>query len=270
MSRYKNTKTTLTIFATFIFLILATKIKYNIPNDRFVGVTEGFIEIPCAKPVPGKRCSAPDQSRIAFYVKAPDQAISYPPTGRDYNNYIGIGLFVSDKTVETIYENKKRDGASQNYLIGSHVDTVRISYSAENELGAQLQWLSLTPESKYSEVTSDIEGYRKFDDTTCPATGTVINKNSLPEVNHIRCTAMRRALYTSKNHPNTLISCMQIIPSDNILKLHTCTITTKLAFEGRVRYSIQPKHVLSGKWAELNEKIVKYINALLIPANKSA
>lgn len=270
MSRYKKTKTILIIFATFIFIILAVKIKYNIPNNRVIGITEGFIEIPCANPTLGKRCSAPDQSRIAFYVKAPDQAISYPPAGRDYNNYIGIGLLVSDKIVESIYENKKRDGAEQNYLIGSHVDTVRISYSAKNELDTQLQWLSLTPKAKYSEVTSDIEGYRKFDDTTCPATGTIINKKSLPEENNIRCTAMRRALYISNNHPDTLISCMQIVLSDNILKLHTCTITTKLAFEGRARYSIQPKHVLSGKWTELNEKIVKYINSLLIPVNKSA
>lgn len=95
------------IFATFIFLIFAIKIKYNIPNNRVIGVTEGFIEIPCAKPVPDTKCSAPDQSRIAFYLTAPDQAISYPPVGRDYNDYVGIGLFVSDKTVETIYENKK-------------------------------------------------------------------------------------------------------------------------------------------------------------------
>jgi len=268
MSRFKIIVTILMVYGVFIFLM--SIIKYNIPSDRVIGVTEGFIEIPCAKPVSGTKCTAPDQSRIAFYVTAPGQAISYPPTGMDYNDYIGIGLFVSDKTVETIYENKKRDGVSQNYLIGSHVDTVRISYSAESELGAQLRWLSLTPKAKYSEVTSDIDGYQKFDDTTCPATGAVINKNSLPEEDYIRCTAMRRALYTSKKHPSTLISCVQIIPSSNILKLHTCTITTKLAFEGRVRYSIEPKHVLSGKWIELNEKIVKYINELLVLANKSA
>ncbi|MDH0144137.1 hypothetical protein [Aquipseudomonas alcaligenes] len=270
MTHYKITKIILIICTIFTLSILAVKIKYNIPNNRVVGITEGFIEIPCAKPVPGRRCSAPDQSRIAFYVKAPDQAISYPPADRDYNNYIGIGLLVSDKTVESIYENKKRDGDSQNYLIGSHVDTVRISYSAENELDSQLQRLSLTPKAKYAEVTSDIEGYRKFDDTTCPSTGTTINKNSLPEEDYTRCTAMRRALYIPKHHPDTLISCMQIILSDNILKLHTCTITTKLSFEGRARYSIQPKHVLSGKWIELNERIVRYINSLLNPATKSA
>ncbi|SDG25270.1 hypothetical protein SAMN05216603_1012 [Pseudomonas benzenivorans] len=270
MPRYKTTKTILIISITLMLFIVAEKVKYNIPNNRVIGITEGFIEIPCAKAVPGRKCSAPDQSRIAFYVKAPDQAISYPPAERDYNDYIGIGLLVSDKTIESIYENKKRDGDSQNYLIGSHADTVRISYSADNELNSQLQWLSLTPKAKYAEVTSDIKGYRKFDDTTCPSTGATVDKNSLPEENYIQCTAMRRALYISNNHPGTLISCMQIILSDNILKLHTCTITTKLAFEGRASYSIQPEHVLSGKWTELNEKIVRYINSLLIPANKSA
>lgn len=270
MPRYRTIKIIFIILAVIISLMASIKIKHNTPHNRVIGITEGFIEIPCAKPIPGKRCSAPDQSRIAFYLKAADQAISYPPSERNYNNYIGIGLLVSDEVVETIYENKKGNGTEQNYLIGGHVDTVRISYSAKDELSTQLQWLNLTPKAKYPEVTSDIEGYRKFDDTTCPATGTVINKNLLSEEDKIRCTTIRRALYTPNNYPGTIINCMQILPSDNILKLHTCTITTKLVFEGRVKYSIQPKHVISGKWTEINEKVVNYINALLTPATKSA
>jgi hypothetical protein len=270
MPHYRTIKTIFIILAVIALFIASIEIKYKIPNNRVVGITEGFIKIPCAKPIPGRICSAPDQSRIAFYLKAADQAISYPPPERNYNDYIGIGLLVSDKVVETIYENKKNNGTEQNYLIGSHADTVRISYSTKDELATQLQWLNLTPKAKYSEVTSDIEDYRKFDDITCPATGTVINKRSLPEEDKIRCTIIRRTLYISNNYPGTLINCMQILPSDNVLKLHTCTITANLVLEGRVKYSIQPKHVISGKWTEINEKIVNYINALLTPATKNA
>ena len=270
MPRHRTIRTVLIIFAVIILLIVSVKINHDIPRNRVIGITEGFIETPCAKPVPGRRCSAPDQSRIAFYVKATDQATLYPPTERNYNDYINVGLFVSDTIVETIYENKKRNDAEKNYLIGSYANTVRISYSAKNELDTQLQWLNLTPRAKYSEITSDIDGYRKFDDTTCPATGTIINKEILPDGDRIRCTAMRRALYLSKNHPDTLISCLQILLSDNVIKLHTCTITTKLNFEGRDKYSIQPEHVISGKWAEINKKIVGYINSLLTSATKNA
>jgi hypothetical protein len=255
MPRHRTIRTVLIIFAVIILFIVSVKIKHDIPRNRVIGITEGFIEIPCAKPVPGRRCSAPDQSRIAFYVKTTDQATSHPPTERNYNDYINIGLFVSDKTVEIIYENKKRNNVEKNYLIGSHANTVRISYSNKNEFDTQLQWLSLTPRAKYSEIASDIDGYRKFDDATCPATGAIINKEILPDGDRIRCTAMRRALYVSNNHPDTLISCLQILLSDDVIKLHTCTITTKLNFEGRARYSIQPEHVISGKWTEINKKL---------------
>jgi len=270
MPRHRTIRTVLIIFAVTILFIVSVKIKHDIPRNRVIGITEVFIEIPCAKPVPGRRCTAPDQSRIAFYVKTTDRATLYPPTERSYSDYMNIGLFISDKTVGTIYENEKTNAAEKNYLIGSHANTVRISYSNKNELDTKLQWLSRTPRAKYSEITSDIDGYRKFDDTTCPGTGTTINKEIFPEEDRIRCTAMRRALYVSNNHPDTLISCSQILLSDNVIKLHTCTITTKLDFEGRARYSIQPEHVISGEWTEINKKIVGYINSLLTSATKNA
>lgn len=261
MSRVKTMILVSIIAAICVIVISLT------PESRIIGITNGIIEIPCANPDLGKKCVSPDPNRIAFYIKAQTRSISYPPNDRSYNDYAGLGLFVSDKKVESIYENRKKGGKDPNYLIGNHVDTVRISYSTEDELSAHLQRLRFVPTAKYLEVSSDIEGYQKYDDTTCPATGTFINKESLPKKKRWSCTAMREAIYVSAKHPNSLISCMQIISSENYLKLHTCEITTKISLGGRIRYSIQPKHFLNGKWIEINAKIVEYINSSLIPAS---
>lgn len=253
----------------FVLIIPAIYVAafFLTPENRVIGITNGIIEIPCADPSPDKKCLSPDPSRIAFYIKAQTRSVSYPPNDRNYNDYVGLGLLVSDEKAESIYESRKKGGTALNYLIGSHVDTVRISYSTEDELSAHLQRLRLVPAAKYLEVSSDIEGYQKYDDTTCPATGTFINKESLPEKKRWSCTAMREAIYVPTNHPDSLIICMQIISPESFLKLHTCKVTTKISLGGRVSYSIQPKHVLSGKWIEINSKIVEHINGLLIPAN---
>lgn len=261
MSRVKIMIFVLIIPAIYVAAIFLT------PENRIIGITHGFIDTPCANPSSGKKCVSPDPSKIAFYINAQTRATSYPPIDRNYNDYVGLGLFVSDEKVESIYENRKNGGADPNYLIGSHADTVRISYSTEDELSAHLQRLRFVPTAKYSEVSSDIAGYKKYDDTTCPATGTLINKESFPENKLRPCTTMREAIYIPAKQPDSLISCMQIISSENRLTLHTCEITTKTSLGGRVSYSIQPKHVLSGKWLEINSKVLEYINGLLIPAS---
>ncbi|MFI8744761.1 hypothetical protein ACIGKL_06355 [Pseudomonas sp. NPDC077186] len=256
-----NTK--LISLACFIFIasfaVFFLFYKGSGPHDRVIGVSKGLVEIPCAKPKAGARCTGPDPNRIAFYVKAIDRTIGRPSKSHRYGTEVFIGLFVSDEKIESIYEHGSEEG---NYLIGSHVNTVRIYYSAVSELKYKLKWYGHWGD--YAAVASDLDGYDKYDDISCPPAELLVSKK-ITEAQKNTCSVVRRALYVPKASPNKLIDCHQYLDADGVMRLRSCKVHSDLAMGGRAEYSIGSKEFLSGKWVELDESITDYLNGMLIP-----
>ncbi|WP_157699351.1 hypothetical protein [Pseudomonas sp. M30-35] len=226
-------------------------------NYRVVGVSKGLVEVSCAKPKVGSRCTAPDPDRIAFYVRALDHSIGMPTEKYGYGTEVTIGLFVSDAKAESIYEHGSEAG---NYLIGSD-NNVRIYYSALNELESKLKWYSHW--GKYAAVVSDVVGYDKYDNISCPSIVALVSKKAT-EVQRITCGVIRRALYVPKANPNKIIDCHQYLGVDGVLRLRGCTVHSDLAMGGRVEYAINSKFFLNGKLVSLDKKITGYLNGILI------
>lgn len=257
-----NTKLTSLICFIFIvsFVVFLLFYKGGVSHDRVIGVSKGLVEVPCAKPKAGARCTGPDPNRVAFYVKAIDRIIGRPSKSHRYDTEVFIGLFVSDEKIESIYEHGSEEG---NYLIGSHVNTVRIYFATVSDLEYKLKWYGHWGD--YAAVVSDIDGYDKYDDISCPPVELLVSEE-ITEAQMNTCAVIRRALYVPKASPTKLIDCHQYLEADGVLRLRGCKVHSDLAMGGRVEYSIGSKDFLSGKWVELNEAITNYLNGMLIPA----
>jgi hypothetical protein len=246
-------------FLVVSFVAFISFYKSDGYHYRVIGVSKGLVEVPCANPKAGARCTGPDPNRIAFYVKAIDRVVGRPSKSHKYGAEVFIGLFVSDEKVESIYKHGSEKG---NYLIGSRVNTVRIYYSVVGDLEYKLKWYSHWGD--YAAVVSDIDGYDKYDNIACPSIDLLVNKK-VTEVQMNTCAVIRRALYVPKASPNKLIDCHQYLEADGVLRLRGCTVHSDLAMGGRVEYSIGSKDFLSGKWVELDKSISGYLNGMLIP-----
>jgi len=227
------------------------------PEYRTVGISKGLVEIPCAKPEASARCTAPNPKEIAFYVKALDHAFGRPEIDKSYDTEVLLGLFVSGDELKTIHEHGTELG---NYLIGGRDSTVRIYYFPGSELAYKLKWYGHW--GKYAPVSSDVDGYDKYDDITCPKVDLLVSKK-VAEAKMNTCAVIRRALYVPKASPDVLIDCHQYLEPDGVLSLRGCRIHSSLAMGGRVEYSIEGKNFVNGRWVALNKAIVNYLNGML-------
>ncbi|WP_139315680.1 hypothetical protein [Pseudomonas sp. PA27(2017)] len=224
---------------------------------RSVGVTKEHIVKVCERNFFGKCVVSPD--KVAFYFNAPEKFIGMP-SKEDYSHYVGMPLYVSKNIISTVYEQDKESVEHGNYIVGTPVKTVEITYLGRG-LDAYLSFLNNLKSADYTVVRSDVEGYQKYDDRLCDAASTSTSVGD--ELVSLRCGNQRQVIYVPENNRSVSITCWQTMPNSKFENLAACEVRSPLTANAEARYGIRYSSFIDGSWIEQNARIVAFLSAFI-------